>query len=99
MKRRKIFEKRGRRQNWRHLGDKKFEFPLVENKSVVGLVVSGPGPELGFPNFIRCSRTTPSNFSLLYFFVNFMSLADNMHIINEAAISKHPKIDPIKIKI
>ena len=57
------------------------------------------GPLCWFPNFIRCSRTTPSNFSFLYSRVNFINLADKIHINKDAAIIKHPKMDPITMKI
>ena len=73
---------RGRILTWRQLLATNWEFP--------------PSKMAGCdPNFIRCSRTTPSNFSLLYFLVSFKSLIDSRHIINEAATTKHPKTAPM----
>ena len=50
------------------------------------------------PNFIRCSLTTPSNFSLLYLLVILSNLADKRQSIREAATSKQPKTEPMMTK-
>jgi hypothetical protein len=71
--------KRGR--YWRHLCGINLldcEFELLK--------IPGWGP-----NFIRCSRTTPSSFSRLYRFVNLNKRADKKHIMSEAAMSKQPE--------